>query len=512
MSVSVNKRYTEGVISGASGFVIRTAINFVTLPIMIASLGAELFGLLMLLTGLNEFFSVINMGFSQGLVQRISRFIALKEEPSIRRYISVGACLYGLFALLVSLIALPLSDALIGWFNIPLQLAELAKMGFIITLFQASLSFLEGHFTAILMAHCDYKPVNVSQNTFFSIANIAAAIQLLLGWGLLSILIFKLILSFVRFFYLAWSSHKVEPNTFRLSRFQWSDVKDLFNISSYALVKNASFILMVHVDRFLITRYCSLEALAVYVFVYRFLVLPLTFADQALKGIYPLFSQYMANNQFDEIRAKFLQATQIVSFLSFSMVVAYLFSFSGIYKIFSGGWLNYEQSWQLSWIAGVSIIGSAIRYPAINLLFATDSHRFVTLCELGAALLKTALSILLLPSFNLLGPAIANVVCLWILFAAFLIPKIVVRFQLSWYLIFTKTILTPVLLSLLLTVLLWPIAYLPLTNPYLQLATNGIIYSAICLLWVWLTFPNIFQKFIKKSMALLPNYGVFKHG
>ncbi len=476
-------RFKQGALVGAVGFSARTLLNFVTLPILIHKLGAASFGVYTFFLGLGEFLLLLDFGFTQGIVQRISTALALDNTTHVRQLVSMSASLYTLMSILLLALGLAFRQSIITWFNIPADLQSDANLCMTLTILEGGVTLLEGHFSAILMAQCRYSSLQLAQNSYFAGTNLIAIGMLWAGFGLPGIFAGKLLLAVLRLLWIAVSAVYSDISPFRLKAYQWTDMVELFKISTYAMIKNTGFLFANHADRFLIARYGSMEALGIYVFVYRFLILPLMFLDQALKGIYPLFAKLRAENNLSEIHRKYLQSSEVVAFVSLMSIVTLLVAFKPIFHLFAGEILNFRQAYQLAWIAGFGVLVTALRYPAVHLLFATDEQGYVTIAELIAAIAKILASIPLVFAMGIQGPALANGIIFGILFWFVLLPQIVKRFHISIREFIGQTFQWPLLYVGMQSLALFFILQWHINNEILEL---GLIATTFSLLsWIW---------------------------
>lgn len=493
-------RFKQGALVGAAGFAARTLLNFITLPILIHTLGAASFGVYTFFLGLGEFLVLLDFGFTQGIVQRLSTSLAQKNTKHVRQLVSMSASLYSAMTVLLLLLGLAFSQHITGWFNIPHNLKSDANLCMVLTLIEGGVTLIEGHFSAVLMAQCRYSSLQLAQNSYFAGTNIIAILMLWAGFGLPGIFAGKLALAILRFGWIVLASSYSDISPFRLRAYQWAEVVDLFKISVYAMIKNTGFLFANHADRFLIARYSSMEALGIYVFVYRFLILPLMFLDQALKGIYPLFAKLRAEHNLAEIRRKYLQSSEVVAFVSLMSIVTLLIAFKPIFHLFAGEVLDFQDAYQLAWIAGFGVLLTALRYPAVHLLFATDAQGYVTVSELIAAITKILASIPLVFLMGIQGPALANGLIFGCLFWFLLLPKISRQFQISSREFITQTFKTPLLYTSLLGLFLIPILRLNLNNDFIQLGLIACVYSILSWTWFqrrfgfdWQKLKNLYQ-------------------
>ena len=244
--------------------VVAIVVGFITLPLMNAHLGTELYGLWVLIGGVTAMMYLFDMGFASAVTQKIVYSIGQKDDLATNRVISTALVIYTCLALIIAIVVLsaafiykPDLKGLIGAteFRWVLILAGLAL----------ALEFPAKAFAGLAQAHFRHDLVALYR-IFFRIFSTATIILFLyLGYKIVAIAIINLIFSVMSTVAFTLVGRYVYPQMDLSPRFVNRQVfNQLFGYSSWAFIIDLNRALKSRIDLFFIGAYISLSAVTNY--------------------------------------------------------------------------------------------------------------------------------------------------------------------------------------------------------------------------------------------------------
>jgi O-antigen/teichoic acid export membrane protein len=103
--MSLSKTLLRNVASNGVGYAVQVAVAFFLTPFILRSLGETRYGVWTVAVGLMGYYGLLDLGFSAGINQYLTRHLAIKDLDGVNRtastgVVALGAC--GVLAFLVS--------------------------------------------------------------------------------------------------------------------------------------------------------------------------------------------------------------------------------------------------------------------------------------------------------------------------------------------------------------------------------------------------------------------------
>lgn len=405
--MSLWQRSLNGMISGAGSIVIKTGLNLLVIPVMLMQLGVDAFGLYILLIGILELSTLLDMGMTSALAKLLSE----DDNPRHTAYLKVGVALFAGIATLFLLGGLLLLPGFNALFHIPEALSGIAGLCLLLILLEGALTLYSSYYRAVLLSHCLHQWTNVGDVLFYFIVNLGALGLLLGGYDLTAVLAVRLLGSLLRLLLLAFQAVKAEPlSLLPEAPFHREVLREVTSLSGHGLLINLSVIISHKIDVFIIALFLPLSAVAVYEVVFRFLGITLQVCVKLSEGVYPLFSRMAAAGQTGEARQLFLRMSSflnLVAMLMLSLIVAF---YAQLFGMFSAGRIPIEQTLPILWVAVPCVWSGVVQMPATAYLFSSGHQKYLTVSSLLAALANLALSLALVQPLGVLGVALGTLI------------------------------------------------------------------------------------------------------
>jgi O-antigen/teichoic acid export membrane protein len=395
-----------GMLSGAGSVMLRSALNIVVVPILIAKLGLEAFGLYILLVAILEVATFLDLGATSAIVTLLG---AESEARARRSILKVGHAWFGVLTAVFGVLGWLLRGQFCAVFHITPELQAVANASFLLVLGESTLSLYSCYCRTVLLAHCAHQWTNIADSAANLLANIGSLIALLAGYGLVEVMGLRLVASGLRLLIMSWQTARLEPYAFRPGvPFNRDSFQNVARLSGHAMMINFSIIISHKIDDLVIAHYLPLSAVGIYEIVFRFLGITLQVGLKLCEGIYPVFAKLANTHQVEEARQFFLRKSaflNIVTTLSLMMIVAF---YPELFALFSAGKIPLGLTLPVLAVALPCVLSGVLQMPANAWLFTWGHQRFVTVTSLIAACANLALSIILVQHWGIVGVAVGT--------------------------------------------------------------------------------------------------------
>lgn len=485
-------RLLTGMISGAGSVIIKIALNILLIPILIYSLGIELYGLYVLLIGLVELLLIMDLGFTSAIIKELGACQTQNRSEKAQELLKLGHYLYASLSALILVIGLILMPWFTQAFHLSATLAETTRIVLPLILLEGALGLYTCYYRSILLAHCLHQWANISDTLFNILSNSIGLFLLLAGYGLPALLISRLCAALLRTILLIVQALKVEPHALApQAPFRLKTMMEIVRLSVHATMVNLSVIISHKIDNFVIAAFLSLRMVGVFEIVFRFLGIALQVTSKIAEVVLPMFSRVIAMAQQDKARYLFLRMSCLNNLVVSLLLLLIVSFYPQLFQLFSAGQIPIGPTIPILMIAIPCVWSGALQMPAGYYLFASGRQSYLSQSSLIAALCNLALSLMLIKPFGLVGVAVGTLIPQLIQHQAGLIRESckALRITLWEYISSVHLSVLPALVS----VFLWIQVLRPLTNwgiaswiPLGLIALSGVLVGG----WVWYTWSS----------------------
>ncbi len=491
--MSLKKRYLFGMLSGAGSVVIKTGLNMLVIPVMIAHLGLDAFGFYILLISILEISMLLDFGATGALVKLLG-----SEAPDggkRQQYLKVGHSLFSWMAVAFVIAGVALAPVLTGQFQITPDLLPIAEMAFMLIAVEAALAIYSCYTRSVLLAHCAHQWTNVADTLYAVVSNLGTLILLFSGFHLLAILWVRVLGALLRTGMMMAQTARIEPGALRpRAPLKRETCREVVQLSFHAMMINFSIIISHKIDDIVIARFLPIGAVGIYEIVFRFVGIIIQICLKLHEGTFPLYARMSAENRRDDARRLFLRMSGVLNFVACMILMLILSFYPQLFHIFSAGKIPMEQTLPVLMLAVPITLSGVLQMPATVWLFSWGHERYLTVTSMATALANLILSVILVQFFGLVGVALGTLIPQLIQHQGFLIRKASRELGIS-----LRQYLGDVYAGLLLPLgvsVLWVQLWKPLLteapgSAYGTLIGIGLIAVTVLLmggaLWFWLT-------------------------
>jgi O-antigen/teichoic acid export membrane protein len=430
--MSLWKRSLGGMLSGAGSIGVKTGLNLLLVPMLIATLGLDAFGLYVLLIALLELAVLLDLGLTSALVTLLggqspadaegSSGNATSTERAVeegattaartrKATLAAGHLVFILLTLLVLAAGLTGLPDFARQFHIQPALRAMARSAALLTLLEAALTLYGSYARALLLTHCANQWTNVADTLYYFIANVGGLLLLLAGFDLTAVMAARLAGAVLRQGLMTVFVCRLEPLAFRHGfSLRLGDWKPLFRLGGHAMLLNISIILSHKVDSLIIAHFLPLSAVAAFEIVFRLLGVANQIAVKLSEVAFPLFARMAAECRRDDARRLFLRMSALLYLIAALMTLAIVCHYPELLRLFSSGRITPAQTLPVLLAAIPCMLSGVLQMTANAWLFTWGHRNYLTVTSLLVAAGNVGLSLLLVQWLGILGVALGTLI------------------------------------------------------------------------------------------------------
>lgn len=501
--MNINRQFLFGALTGVGGLTLKTVLNIVVYPAILASLGGTKFGLYVLLLGIVELLIAMDLGFTSGLTQRLSASHAKADTNETQQFLSTGLVLY-LIITAVVLTSLFIVPSIPNFLNIDANLIDTSTFCLYFIILEGALTLFQGYFAAVLQANCKYQCVNTSETIYYLLSNGGIFVLLLFGMGLKEITILRFSAAVVKFSLVFFYCVRSQPGCLNFAYFNLEKTKNLLQISMHSLVKNVSDIVAGRLDLLIISKFLTLQDVGLYAFTYRFLNLAAEFPVKFSAGVYPIFTQLHVLKEHAKSRLLFLRLSSVTYFGINVIILILVFFYTDLFKFFAKENIDLAASWPVFLLAIPGVISATLYLPANHFLFAAGRHQYVSISSIFMALVKIIASVTLVKLYGLPGVVLSTILVRCTFHQMVIIRKACQDLSISFMEYMQNVHLKMILPVLVSALTIWAIKSSGLLSKFLFLniiGCSGIAFAIGFAVWFFTTASEFEMDYVTAFLA-----------
>jgi O-antigen/teichoic acid export membrane protein len=326
MSNQANRLVRNSLFSSSSYFVI-VLIALVTTPYIVAKLGMANYGIYILLTSLVGYYSLLDLGFNQGVTKYVAEFREKKQPEAVNRSINASLFVQLGLGLIASVLLMLFADPIVRVLNVdPVHAAE-ARTGIYICSVGFFFTMISGTFNAVLAGIQRYDLTGKTDSAVNLLLNLMIVLLLFLGSGLKELVAATVISAIISTGVYVVLVRRLVPEWELSLRFDKVYFQLIFNFSSFMFIAKISNVFSTYVVRFIISYFLGPAAVTLFVIPSKLLSAFGGLLSSAASVIFPYTSQLNVSER-DKINEMFIKASRIFAALSipvllFIMVYSY---------------------------------------------------------------------------------------------------------------------------------------------------------------------------------------------
>ena len=395
--------------SNYAGKVVNLGMWFFLTPFMLNRMGESAYGLWTLVASLVAYGSLLDLGIAKATTKYIAEYFTQGEMKTARSLVATALSIYLVLGLLVFVLVAIVAPAFPNFFNIPDQ--EQSQIAWIVLLagIDLAISLPAAVTWAILEGLQRFDLINILSITGSLLFGISIVIILSNGGGVVGVVAANIPIGILMQIPALLFIRRVAPDLkIGLRGASPKLIRKVASFSSALFVINISRQLQTQADEIVIGARMPVRFVTPYAIAHKLSGYSQLLAEQFIKLLMPLSSQFNAEYDWQRLRVLFKTGMRIALAIFLPVGAGTVL----LAKPFLSAWVGpqYKQySYLVTLLTYVSMLDIMNR-SASFILQGMEKHRLLALSSLGSGLANLGLSLALISSLGLTGIAIGTVI------------------------------------------------------------------------------------------------------
>jgi O-antigen/teichoic acid export membrane protein len=396
-------------ISNYAGKIISLGIWLFLTPFILRRLGANQYGIWVLIGSLVTYGSLFDLGIAGAITKYVAENIARENYSRAKELIATALWLYSVIGLIAVVVGAGFAPFFLAIFKIPSNEVNETFLALIFSAIGLGISFPASVTTAVLRGLQRFDLLNWISIVGTLINTLAIVLVLALGWGILGIIAINIPLTVIMQIPAVWMIHRAAPKLqFGFQGANRSDVRKVFGFSSVLFLINLSSLLQQKTDEIVVGTFLPTSSITPYSIAHRLSDLPQILTDQFLKVIMPLASQLSVDQYRSKLQNLLIISTRLTLALFLPVGIAIMI----MAKPFIRAWVGEDYAGYSYLVTLLTLAGlvNTILWPAGSILQGIERHRILGYAALGSGVMNLLISLMLVRSLGLTGVALGTLI------------------------------------------------------------------------------------------------------
>lgn len=404
------RKVVENILSNWVNLVVTIAIAFVVSPVVVRTLGKELYGVWTLVVSVTGYFTVLDFGVNTAIVRYISSSAARNDHDRARAVYSTSMTIFGITASVLMLFSL-----VFGYFFQDLFELHHIPRSYLFAVFMVSALGLAGGlvcsvFLGALTGLQEFKFINGNSLLINVVKNVALVLMLGSGYSLLSVAVLQLVGTGARalcqyvflrrkYRHLVFDRSSVNRDTMRL----------IYNYSVYSFVIAVALKLLFYTDSVVIGARIGVAQVAFYAIPSSLLDYMEKFVWSMISVLVPMISANEATGEGGANERLYITGTRYTLLISMPVVIA-LYFYGGDFITL---WMGPEFGERSLWVLRLLLIGFGFSFSQLiahGILKGISKHKVLAYILALEALANLGMSVALAGPYGIEGVAVGTLV------------------------------------------------------------------------------------------------------
>ena len=449
-TAGMTTKVVKGSLWTIAGQFVPMAVSFFTTPLIIRKLGAESYGVLVLVWSIPTYLGFADLGMSTASTRFAAEAYGSNDSDSESRSIWTAAAISLVASLPWAIALIVYSDFILKFLNVPDVIREDAGLAVKYTAVLMVVTFLNSIFNTPQLVRLRMD-VNTAINSGFRILGLLTSALAIYWYGAIALAVLSLLGATLAQLVVQVVAGRLLFIELMPVRFSRASIGPLVKYGAALAVAAIAGLAIMNIDKVVLARVASVEMVAYYSVAFTFATLSMLASSAAAQSLIPAFSQLQSPDKLNELSSLFERAVRINIFGLLPLIVGLFVIGKPLMALWAGPSFAENGSVPLR-VLLVGVFFSLISIIPYSLLLASGRSHTIALLFWLELFPFLALLIVLAASYGITGAAVAwsirsvgDAVLMWG----------VARKYNSVSLIFVKDNLNKVTIAL--SLLLWPI-------------------------------------------------------
>ncbi|MCH2159027.1 MAG: hypothetical protein MK096_09665 [Oleiphilaceae bacterium] len=477
------------------------AIGFWMLPFLYNNLGAEQYGVWVLLGSTVAAFYMLDLGFSQAITRYVAEYIYTERFQEANKIINTALAIYSLLGLIILLAAVLVARFFFNESELNSISDNAPQIAFFILALSLALEFPAKAFPGIINAYLRFDRV-AQVRTAFSIIN-AIAIYLFVseGYGIVAIAIIGLTTnSLSTLIYALFAKSLFKQLLFSRELINKEDFVEIYHFSKWVFIIDTAYLLKDKIGIWAIAAFGMIASLPIFYAAQRLAEYAGTFINQALAMSTPLLTKYHSEGDIEKLRETHSLFFKMYVIASVTTMGGFILAGEAFLKVWMGPDFDAKLSAEILFVLATSSFIMISLQPFVSLLMTLKKHKYAAIISMLELSASTASILVFKDDFGLVGIATA---CLLTMAIVRLTLLPIATAQAA-----DKSILTPLVWSGLYVAITLLLLYstklfISVSNTWLAILTNASLALPLALVPAFMLFNANERKVISRAISQL---------
>jgi O-antigen/teichoic acid export membrane protein len=380
--------------------IVSIVVGFITLPLMMSFLGAEKYGVWILVGGFAGLLYIFDLGFASSVTRGVAASIARRDDIKTNNIVNSALVIYTslavLIALCVGILAFlydPGSDSVISQSELTWVIALVG--------FSIAIEFPFKAFAGLTSAHLRYDLIAAYKITIKLISTGCLLYLLYAGYELIAIAWLQVItglVSNITFFLIARNTFKNLQVSIKLIKRE--TFAELFSYSSWAFVIDLNRLLKERVDLFFVGAFISLGAVSIYYVSVRIVEYSLQLLYKSLNLALPILTGDHSKGDSESFAKNLLLVNRAYMYCSVLTLIFYIVWGETIFYYWMGSDFAHHEAYSILLILLGGRLAAFSSQGFNTALYASAKHKLLAWFNILETIATTILLALLLGGFG----------------------------------------------------------------------------------------------------------------
>jgi O-antigen/teichoic acid export membrane protein len=405
--------------------VINAGMAFFMMPFLVDHLGERWYGIWVLVATLVSTSYLLDIGMAMTVIRFMAKAVAEKDTRAANEVVNTCLAIYSVLAGVVFVAGLLVGAVAHRFMDDP-EAVRIVRATIVVLGLQYATEFPFKAFAGIVSSYVRYDLLMLSRLLNLIIVNSAFVYLMLHGYGILALAVTVLLADQLsNFLYYRIAKHLFPALKINRNLVRRDLVPQLFSYSSWAFVIQLANQFRFRLPSLLIGWLISVTAVTYFAVGLRLVEYFVDFVYRATNMVTPIFTTYFVQNNFVELRKKYLLLTRFNAILGF---------FGGgiiliVGEAFIMRWMGpeFEQSYPVLVVLMIAMIFEVVGNYSDNMFYAVSKHKYLAAINVAEAVLNVVLSVALAKPYGIVGVALGTAIPL-LFFRIVVIPMYIGRF------------------------------------------------------------------------------------
>lgn len=413
---NLGRTLIRNTLSGAVAQVVELAVNLLLAPYLLAMLGAELFGIWIVLALVTNYFSLFDLGVSAGFIKHLTEAETLKHVNQRNTIVATGWVFYAAFSMLILGIGVAAGSWLLQFLKVdpafmPVYWGVLAVFGIRNScVVYRSLLFARQRIDVL-------NAIAVAGALLRSVGTVAAVA---LGYGLVGLVTVSIGMALYHVTLEVFMAYRVYDGLrLRPLAASFSTFLTLFRYGIRVQTSRFADLVYLHVDKLLLSHFVGFGAVTFYELGGKVAGLTRTFPTILLQGLLPAAAELEAQQNRARLMRLYVKSSKYLAALTFPLAAFSILEAKQIIRVWLGAGDHGGATLALQ-VLTVAYLFHLLMEVALAVARGIGVVQYEMRALLVAAVLNLVLSLLLIMHYGLTGALIGTTASMIIGYALFM--------------------------------------------------------------------------------------------